>query len=121
MIGEKSDLLLHSKDFDLIDIQYSAFCLLCYRGAFIVARLASVAPERILAYAFLAVSYIAPNPDFDFQAGLKATKAAFGYELFGYQAYFAEDTTAAILEKNVSSLMYIFTPVIFVVLINGIR
>lgn len=81
------------------------FCILCFRGSFIVARIANVAPERILAYAFLAISYLAPNPDFDLEAALKVTKAAFGYELIGYQVFLAEDAAAEILEKNVSFRM----------------
>ena len=76
--------------------------VLSYRGSFIIARLASVSPDRILAYAFLAVSYIPPNLDFDFEAALKATKAAFGYEVGGYQAFLADNEAAGIIEKNVS-------------------
>ncbi|KAK7694220.1 hypothetical protein QCA50_001400 [Cerrena zonata] len=79
-------------------------------GSLIVARLASVAPERIFAYAFMAVSYSAPNPDYDFEAILKAQKEIFGYELFGYQKYLAEDTTAAVLEANWDTVFGIFWP-----------
>ncbi|KAK7676757.1 hypothetical protein QCA50_005212 [Cerrena zonata] len=79
-------------------------------GSFIISRLASVAPNRIFAYAFLAVSYIAPNPDFHFEAALKATKEAFGYELIGYQAFFADDSTAAILENNWDTVFGILWP-----------
>ena len=71
------------------------------RGSLITARLASIAPERIIAYAFLALAYLAPDPTFDFEAALKQTKALFGYELFGYQAFFASDEAAGILEKHV--------------------
>ena len=72
-----------------------------YRGCIAVARLASVAPERIIAYAFLAVAYLAPNPEFDMFSALSQTKAAFGYELFGYQVFFASDEAADILNKTV--------------------
>ena len=77
------------------------FFKLCFRGAFIVSRVATVAPERISAYAFLAVSYIAPSPDSDYETGRKVTAELAGYEIFGYQLFFAEDDAAAVLEKNV--------------------
>ena len=77
------------------------FFKLCFRGAFIVSRVATVAPERISAYAFLAVSYIAPSPDSDYETGRKVTAQLAGYEIFGYQLFFAEDDAAAVLEKNV--------------------
>ena len=54
-----------------------------FRGAFIVSRVATVAPERISAYAFLAVSYIAPSPDSDYETGRKVTAQLAGYEIFG--------------------------------------
>lgn len=72
------------------------------RGAGIVSRLATVAPERFLAYAFLAVPYVPPNPKPNFEQTLAMTKAMFGYELFGYWLFFAEDDTPKLVEQNVS-------------------
>ena len=75
---------------------------MCFRGAFIVSRVATVAPERIAAYAFLAVSYIPPSPDSDYEMGRKVTAELAGYEILGYQQFFAEVDAATVLEKNVS-------------------
>ena len=55
------------------------------------------------------MAYLAPDPTFDFEAALKQTKALFGYELFGYQAFFATDEAAGILEKHVRCCYFIAT------------
>ena len=74
------------------------------RGASVVSRLANVAPERIHAYAFLAVSYVVPNADFKMENALKLTKSLVGYELFGYWMYFSQDEAAQEIENNVRRL-----------------
>ena len=74
-----------------------------YSGSWIISRLANVAPERVSAYVFLDVGYVTPNPDADFEADLQATKEIYGYDLYGYQAFFASDEAAEVLEKNVSN------------------
>ena len=74
-----------------------------YSGSWIISRLANVAPERVSAYVFLDVGYVTPNPDANFEADLQATKKIYGYDLYGYQAFFASDEAAEVLEKNVSN------------------
>ena len=74
------------------------------RGASVVSRLANVAPERIHAYAFLAVSYVVPNADFKMENALKLTKSLVGYELFGYWMYFSQDEADQEIENNVRRL-----------------
>ena len=99
-----------------------------FRGAFIVSRVATVAPERISAYAFLAVSYILPSPDSDYEMGRKVTAELAGYEILGYQQFFAEDDAATVLEKNVCfdfvSQLYFPEQVLIkfgLMLVSGIR
>ena len=74
------------------------------RGCVPGARLASVAPERIIAYAFLDVAYLPPNPEFDIFPAYSQMKASYGYEPFGYQIFMASDEAADILKNNVCSL-----------------
>ena len=67
-----------------------------------VSRLASWYPERISAYAFFAVPYTLPLPkDWDYDAVIASQRQQYGYELFGYWAFFNRDETAQILEDHV--------------------
>jgi len=65
-------------------------------GATLVSRLASYYHDdaRFLAFAFFAVSYRPPSPDFDIEAVNATSKQLLGYEVFGYWFFFAEDENA---------------------------
>ena len=72
------------------------------RGAQSVSRLASWYPERVTAYAFIAVPYIAPWPqDFHYETYLSGTKEDHGYEIFGYWAFFNRDDVDRIIQEHV--------------------
>ena len=71
------------------------------RGASVVSRLANVAPERIHAYAFLALSYILPDPEWDYEKTLERNKELVGRKLFGYWAFFSREDGAKKIEDNV--------------------
>jgi len=66
-------------------------------GAFLVSRLANYYHDdaRFLAFAFFAVSYQPPSPDFDTEAVSAMSKQLLGYEVFGYWFFFAEDENAS--------------------------
>lgn len=57
-------------------------------------------PERFSAAAFLAVGYVAPEP-MDYAVLNAQTKALLGYEVFGYQLFFAEEGTDKVIESHV--------------------
>lgn len=71
------------------------------RGALATSRLHSYYPERFTAYAFLAVSYLAPNPIFNLAETLSATKKLIGYEICGYWKFFSEEGADKTIEDNV--------------------
>lgn len=72
------------------------------RGSRINGRLVNNHPERITAVAFLAAGYSPPSPATDIQTLLTVTKEAFGYELFGYWLFFAEEGADKIIDSHVS-------------------
>lgn len=72
------------------------------RGSKVTSRLANIYPERFAAFAFLAVSYVTPNPQFDIQTALDMTKKMVGYEIFGYWLFFSEDEADKLIETHVS-------------------
>lgn len=54
------------------------------RGSGVVSRLAPLFQDRFIGFAFLALGYFLPAPDFDIDQSLAYTKEQFGYELYGY-------------------------------------
>ena len=54
-----------------------------------------------MALAFLAVGYLPPTPEYDFQKVLARTKQVFGYEVLGYWTFFVEDGADKIIESHV--------------------
>ncbi|KAJ3170061.1 hypothetical protein HDU87_000473 [Geranomyces variabilis] len=72
-------------------------------GALVVSRLANYFPERFLAFAFIAASYMAPEP-MDFEGLLAQTRQLLGYELLGYWKFFAEDGADKIIEQHANLL-----------------
>ncbi|PSR87083.1 hypothetical protein PHLCEN_2v5253 [Hermanssonia centrifuga] len=74
-------------------------------GARAISALAQYHPERIAAYAFFVLPYIAPGfiPAVDFKETLAATKKLLGFELFGYWLFFSEEDANDIIQKHVST------------------
>lgn len=80
------------------------------RGVGLVSRLANYYHDdaRLVAFAFFAVSYQPPSPDFDIGAINALTKQLLGYETFGYWNFFASDEDAAkIISEHVSQFFSI--------------
>jgi len=65
-------------------------------GSGLVSRLANYYHDdpRFLAFAFLALSYFPPAPDFDIDAFNAEARKQLGYEAFGYWLFFAQDDNA---------------------------
>lgn len=68
--------------------------------------MANYFPERVSAYAFLALSYFDPWPDMDFEQFLESAVNLAGYELFGYWSFFSEDDADATIQAHVSRSGY---------------
>lgn len=67
-----------------------------YRGTKITSRLSNYYPDRFTAFAFLAMPYLAPSPQFDMEEVLATTKKMVGYELYGYWKFLSEGEHASI-------------------------
>lgn len=55
-----------------------------FRGCALISGLATFYPARFAGFAFLAVGYLAPTPDYNFEAFIAGANALVGYECFGY-------------------------------------
>jgi hypothetical protein len=75
------------------------------RGSALNSRLANRFPDRFLGFAFLALGYFPPSPEFDIDSVLAQSKAAFGYELYGYWPFLSRDDAHEIVERNVRLLV----------------
>jgi len=62
--------------------------------------------ERILGVAFLAVGYIPPAPDYNYERSLEVMNQRVGYDVFGYWEYFSSKDAAKKLEENVSPIVH---------------
>jgi soluble epoxide hydrolase/lipid-phosphate phosphatase len=71
----------------------------------VTSRVAQLQSKRFDGFAFLAVGYLPPNPDFDIDKTNAATKKLYGYEIMGYQVYHAEPGSAEMIESHVSSAL----------------
>jgi len=75
-------------------------------GVGIVSRLANYYHDdvRLVAFAFFAVSYQPPSPQFDIDAINAMTKQLLGYETFGYWLFFTQDDDASkIMSEHLDS------------------
>ncbi|KZS93137.1 alpha/beta-hydrolase [Sistotremastrum niveocremeum HHB9708] len=79
-------------------------------GSAPTARLANLYPDRFLAFAFLSVGYYPPRPDFEIESFLAVSKQHFGYETFGYWKWFNDDSSPALIEKNIDSFYDLVYP-----------
>ncbi|KAF8998851.1 Alpha/Beta hydrolase protein [Cyathus striatus] len=72
-------------------------------GSKVASRLANLYTDRFVAFAFFAVSYIAPNPLLPYDTLKEHVKKAFGREVFGYWEFFSDEDAVALCEKNFDS------------------
>ncbi|KZP34520.1 alpha/beta-hydrolase [Athelia psychrophila] len=76
-------------------------------GTLINSRLGNYFPERVTALAFFNLGYLPPFFTADFAALSEATKAAVGYECFGYWPFFNEDDADKLIEERLDSFLSI--------------
>ncbi|KZP25937.1 alpha/beta-hydrolase [Athelia psychrophila] len=74
-------------------------------GTLVNSRLGNYFPERVIALAFFNLGYLPPFFTADFAALSAATKAAVGYECFGYWPFFNEDDADEIIEDHLDSFL----------------
>lgn len=75
-----------------------------FRGVGLCSRLANYRADRFAAFAFFALGYFPPAPDFDVSAINAHSLVKHGYENFGYWNFFAKDEAAKVIEEHVSEL-----------------
>ncbi|KAF4573057.1 hypothetical protein EYR36_007567 [Pleurotus pulmonarius] len=90
---------------ELLDAEGAKQCIAIGHdwGSSVTARLADLYEDRFIAFAFFAVGYAPPNPDFDLDEVLAWTKQVVGYELLGYWKFFSDADAPALIEKNFES------------------
>ncbi|KAL8934486.1 MAG: hypothetical protein Q9216_005886 [Gyalolechia sp. 2 TL-2023] len=79
-------------------------------GSVLNSRLASYHPERVLAYAFLAIGYSAPAGKFDVEVINNKTEELLGYPIYGYWHFFNAPDAAEIMVSNVRTSIAITYP-----------
>ncbi|KAF7969817.1 hypothetical protein HWV62_25942 [Athelia sp. TMB] len=72
-------------------------------GTLTNSRLVNYFPDRVIALGFLNLGYSPPLFAADFAALSTATKAAVGYETFGYWPFFNEDDADKLIESRLDS------------------
>lgn len=79
-------------------------------GCAAISALSHFYPERVSAYAFLAVPYTVPDPHVTVDTLLVLTKKLFGYETVGYWLFFSEENADKIALEHWDSLFSILFP-----------
>ncbi|EKM56416.1 uncharacterized protein PHACADRAFT_91351 [Phanerochaete carnosa HHB-10118-sp] len=79
-------------------------------GCKAISRLANYYPERVLAYAFLGVSFVQVLPPMDFEVFLAYLKENVGHELFGCWTFFSEPDSDEVLQAHIDSFVNIEFP-----------
>jgi len=72
-------------------------------GSGLCSRLANYRADRFAAFAFFALGYFPPMPDFDIDAMNAQSLEKHGYENFGYWNFFAKDEAAKVIEEHSES------------------
>jgi hypothetical protein len=74
------------------------------RGSAVASRVAQLQSKRFDGFAYFALGYVPPNPDFDIHKVNAMAKQHYGYEPFGYAVYHSEPGTAEMIESHVRSI-----------------
>jgi len=72
-------------------------------GSALCSRLANYHQDRFIGFAFLALNYFPPSPDFDIEALNALSFKEFGYTNFGYWTFFAREDAAQIIESHINA------------------
>ncbi|KAK0210018.1 Alpha/Beta hydrolase protein [Desarmillaria ectypa] len=74
-------------------------------GCKIISRLANYYHDRFVAFGLLALGYIPPNTENNYEELLDLSKKTFGYETFGYWSFFSSEGADKIIEDNMESFL----------------
>ncbi|KAH8105367.1 epoxide hydrolase [Cristinia sonorae] len=69
-------------------------------GSITVSRLACHFPERFVAFAHLAVPFVAPDPEADLAKTVALMTSVLGYNPYGYWGFFNEDDAADVIAQH---------------------
>lgn len=96
----------------LLDVENitTAFAISHDWGSALCSALAIYHAERFKGFAFLAVGYVAPSPEFNIEGFLESMKSVLGYEPFGYWLFFSEDGADKVIEENIDSFFSMLYP-----------
>ncbi|KAK0451001.1 Alpha/Beta hydrolase protein [Armillaria borealis] len=75
------------------------------RGSKVSSRLANYYHDRFIAYGFLAVGYVVPRFENNYEQFLALSKKTFGYEIFGYWSFFSSPGADKIIEDNMEPFL----------------
>ncbi|KAJ7906906.1 alpha/beta-hydrolase [Mycena leptocephala] len=79
-------------------------------GCALTSGLATFYPAPFAGFGFLSVGYLAPTPDYDFEAFNAGIKALVGYQCFGYCCFFAEEGADKIIANHIDAFLNILYP-----------
>ncbi|KAJ7640194.1 Alpha/Beta hydrolase protein [Mycena rosella] len=79
-------------------------------GCALTSGLATFYPSRFAGFAFLALGYLTPNPEFEINSFYAGFKAIAGHECFGYWHFFKEDGADKIIADHMDAFMSILYP-----------
>ncbi|EJD08118.1 alpha/beta-hydrolase [Fomitiporia mediterranea MF3/22] len=103
MAQDLIDILEHESARDVIAVGHDW-------GSVVVSRLAYLYQERFLAFGFLAVTYMPPDPTFSYKKVSEELEKTFGYNLFGYWEFFSSNGAPKIIEEHFDSFYSIAFP-----------
>jgi soluble epoxide hydrolase/lipid-phosphate phosphatase len=72
-------------------------------GSWIASRMIERYTDRFLGAGFLALGYVPPQPDFDYEQAIEVQRQMLGSELFGYWDLLGAPDAAELVEKNTDS------------------
>jgi soluble epoxide hydrolase / lipid-phosphate phosphatase len=67
----------------------------------VVTRLALLHSDRFMGFAWLAVGFISPSPEFSLEGLMATMKSLVGNEVFGYWTLLTKEDAAPLIESNV--------------------
>ncbi|KAF8885262.1 Alpha/Beta hydrolase protein [Gymnopilus junonius] len=79
-------------------------------GSILLSRLLNTHSDRFLGAAFLAVGYVAPQADYDYDTQLAVFNKLVGYDVWGYWKFFADSSAPALIEKHIDSFYSLAFP-----------
>ncbi|TCD69448.1 hypothetical protein EIP91_007574 [Steccherinum ochraceum] len=79
-------------------------------GSQIGSKLVLFHPHRVHALALVAVGYVPPEPDLDFNKVMEHTKREVGYELYGFWEFLCQENSPQLLDEHFDSFLCAMYP-----------